>query len=341
MNIEFTCTNILDYDAENQRYVQCGAEISAPREESGNRMKCPSCGEWIEVPVASTRQSNAQTGQPVGEAVSLATESIATGHDQLTAGVDSFSQLEDEFAESAETIADTGAALQFDAFNLTTRCPKCSKLLDKRGACTSCKYGHEEIRLPPQKPVKHMEIKTAGFSRWVENRLSGGVTLKMMIGGVYAFSLIVAIVCLLMAVGLGGAWAIVWLFVMAPFAFVLVFTTVIWLRCATTHHNKLQWWQQIGWDLMLSLCRSGNWWRKQELIIKDLDEKTYDHQIAVLPKLGKIQVLDLEGTQLSDAGLLRLYEYGNIQCLVVRNTQVTLEGVLRFQQHFRNIWVWY
>ncbi len=294
--------------------------------------------------MASTRTSSNPKMKQAGEegsAITPTAEVAVVENQQSVADLDEFSQLESEFAESATMATGTSANLQFDAFNLTVRCPKCSKLLNKQGACTNCKYGHEKQRMPKEVPVKHMEVKTAGFSLWVEKRLSGGVTIKKMVIALYVFSCVMAFVGLLMAFGLGGTWAILWVFAMAPFAFVMIYTTLIWIRCATTSNNKLQWWQDLLWNLLLQFCRSNNWGRQPDLVAKDLDANTFDHQIAVLPRLGKLQVLDLEGTQLSDDGLKRLYEYSNIQCLVVRNTKVTLEGVLRYQQQFRHVWVWY
>ena len=93
-------------------------------------------------------------------------------------------------------------------------------------------------------------------------------------------------------------------------------------------------------------CRRVNWQgydsrNKGRGIINKRGAPIGDQQIAELENLHRCQVLDLEKTLISDAGLRSFYGLQNLHCLVLRKTNVTAEGVFRLQQANPKLWIWY
>jgi hypothetical protein len=65
-----------------------------------------------------------------------------------------------------------------------------------------------------------------------------------------------------------------------------------------------------------------------------------DSELASLQDLRVCQVLDLEGSEITDMGLKALYPLTQLRCLVLKNTQVSREAVTMLQQHRPVLWIW-
>jgi hypothetical protein len=65
-----------------------------------------------------------------------------------------------------------------------------------------------------------------------------------------------------------------------------------------------------------------------------------DEELGKLQNLTEFEVLDLEGTPVTDAGLPTLYDYRNLQFIILRDTQTTGKGADALQQALPNTWIW-
>ena len=66
-----------------------------------------------------------------------------------------------------------------------------------------------------------------------------------------------------------------------------------------------------------------------------------DNDLMEHNDIKSVQVLDIQGTNLTDKGLLHLYDLKHLQCVVLRKTNVSPEAVFRFQQTFPRLWIWF
>ena len=353
MPIKFTCTNILQYDAVNNRYEQCGASLEAAESDSGNQIKCVSCNQWTSVPVSSTisaqSQPQAQPAPPTaspsaavvspsGNASPKVDSHIAVEAAPLT---DTMSEFDQEFASNDASSFGSASQLQFDSFSVQRRCPRCDSVIDKSGKCTQCKYGREQV-VDKNKdvPLEHIETKTAGCSLWLQSFLGENTSLALLATAIYVLFGVLAAMCGLAGLMIGGPLIILVAMVIAPFAICGVYMMQYWIRMNSKPAVPLQFWQRVPWEFLLSHLRSNSWNRSKDKIVDLSDQKMYDSEIATTPGIGRAEVVDLEGTELTDEGLLQLYQFRQIRCLVVRYTKVTPEGVFRLQQHNRKMWIW-
>ena len=70
-------------------------------------------------------------------------------------------------------------------------------------------------------------------------------------------------------------------------------------------------------------------------------EQFGDREMASLENLDTLQVLDFEGTGITDQGLAALKHRRHIIFLVIRKTRVTGEGVWELQQTIPQACIWY
>jgi hypothetical protein len=98
--------------------------------------------------------------------------------------------------------------------------------------------------------------------------------------------------------------------------------------------------------MVLVMARFQKWEKydgklKDRRIIKVRDSSFRDPEIPQLEGFKTCQVLDLQGTAVTDTGLLDLYDLKHLQCVVLKQTNVTHQGVFRLQQSFPRLWIWY
>ena len=99
------------------------------------------------------------------------------------------------------------------------------------------------------------------------------------------------------------------------------------------------------WRSLLIMQRAIGWRRLEwplpqipSLVIRDASFA--DDDLAALENLSDIRALDLEGTQVSNAGLVHLSELRQLEYLVLRRTQIDHAGLQRLQNSLRNTWIW-
>ena len=66
-----------------------------------------------------------------------------------------------------------------------------------------------------------------------------------------------------------------------------------------------------------------------------------DSDLVAIENLPHLQVLDLEGASISDAGLVHLEDHRQLEFLILRKTSVSADGVWRLQQTIPATCIWY
>jgi hypothetical protein len=197
-----------------------------------------------------------------------------------------------------------------------------------------------------------IEIQVVGCQRWLQQTMSEGVSvgfialagnllvgaMAVMLGGISGL--------FLSGVGLGPVVGIALLFltiVSTCFYLGLLFKCRQFMRKPVA---QLAWFQKPFWRLLLFFARFMKWERydsalKGRRVISIRDRMFGDYDVMELKGIKNVQVLDIQGTNLTDQGLLNLYELKHLQCVVLRRTKVSPEAVFRFQQSFPRLWIWY
>ncbi|MDA7906526.1 hypothetical protein N9B43_06450 [Mariniblastus sp.] len=230
------------------------------------------------------------------------------------------------------------------------RCKKCGNLVEN-ARCVVCFFVDSKFE-KLHCPLPDIEIQVTGCQRWLQQTMSEGVSVKFI---ALAGNLLVGA----MAVMLGGISA---LFLMGLgfgpvvgglLLFLTIVSTCFYLgllfKCRQFMHKpvaQLAWFQKPFWRLLLFFARFMKWERydsalRGRRVIRIRDRMFGDNDIMEQKGIKNVQVLDIQGTNLTDRGLLNLYDLKHLQCVVLRGTKVSPEAVFRFQQTFPRLWIWY
>ena len=117
-------------------------------------------------------------------------------------------------------------------------------------------------------------------------------------------------------------------------------------RLARVPGARLPFYLKPFWNLLLYLARSQNWQKydstlKDRVIIDVRDEPFGDRELLGLDNLNIAEVLDAQGTDITDNALAAMHGLKHLRCLVLRKTHVTHEAVFRLQQSIPKCWIWY
>ncbi len=226
------------------------------------------------------------------------------------------------------------------------RCLKCGGLIKEKERCKSC--GHLEQSFDKAtKPLNEIDVQLAGFQLWFVTTMSEGISFRIL--ALVSHILMGVLGCLLAVLaifGVGGFSGVLMLVILGLCTALYVAFVVKGHQLASDPHATLAWFQKPLWNLVLHLARKMNWQNYDERfkgrkIIDCRGEGLTDDKIPQLEGLGLCQVLDLEQTLVTDAGLRHLYGLPNLYCVVLRKTRVTDEGVFRLQQTKPRLWIWY
>jgi len=230
-----------------------------------------------------------------------------------------------------------------DSDELPSACPKCQQPLPRHeDLCDHCGYHRILKRCIDISDGVHKPDKSTGFERLFRGQLhdadSAAGTLKLM-----------KIV--------GAFLALVFLFVCHPWSWLVaiggVIAFLVWrrqrhqLRPASADSAVNQdVVSSLAWSAMLGLQRTLGWrasqWPFAPTRALTLHDPTFtDAHLLQLDGLHDFQTLDLEGTQISNDGLLRLEQMKQLRYLVFRRTNVTAAGAQRLQSALPNAWIWF
>ena len=322
MPIKVQCKRaVVDPDTQQRR--PCGHAFKVADSLAGKVIRCPECKQGIQV-ADPTKPPAPKTNQPTAKVESL---------DPLAA--------KQGIMEQAVT---TGSS-QYQKVKV---CPGCGKPL-AGNSCRSCGY---KINKPNDQAIERIKPKLCGMQLWLCRTIRQALPVKAMV-------LVMHLAMVLIVLLIGGSSIMGMttqnLSVSAGLAllFIVSVAAVIYLALAFKSYQflmqpgaQLAWFQKPFWNLVLSLARSKNWRDydaslSNRVVVKADDPQTGNQDIFDLPDIRRAQVLDLENTLITDAGLRSLYQLKNLECLVLRNTDVTAEEVYRFQQAFPSVWIWF
>ncbi len=372
MSISVRCSNIVRYDPQQGKYIPCGHEFAVKDEVAGRSVRCPKCGELVTVPAAPSKTATPASAAPppLTKPPSLEKAPAAAAPGKTAPAIPSPRVEAKSQAPPAQFVeADYPEVLEDDdEFRLEVPiekpplvipsvtnapplaakpapaapaapkerqaeerapCPGCGQSLAVRSViCPSCGYHKGLQRRVDAFEEAEEEERAVGFDRWLRRQLVEGhdpeaVRNMLILGGVLAMTL--GIVLFLMF----GPLVVLLLFGAG------VFAVGVWRG----------WWKFDPWSWLLFVNRVLQW---RELCppfphrkVLDLrNMRLNDDELGQLQNLGEFEVLDLEGTPVTDLGLPSLYDYKNLQFLILRDTQVTPAGCEQLQQALPNAWIW-
>ncbi|MCH2178656.1 MAG: hypothetical protein MK106_07615 [Mariniblastus sp.] len=358
MLIEFRCSNLSDFDASKGRYIACDELVVAADDKIGQLLKCPKCGQMVEVPFdyvgaeearqerssTSSRSSNqgVSRSSPKSSEEALFGESaqINTGRVTNSSGQPLGSE---PFEETEGLVSDDGQPRSVHDLK-RKRCPDCGSALADNGKCSLCPYVEPKFN-SKSAALDEIDIQLAGFQLWVSQIVSDGASIRWVAGFVTALFCLVYMVLMPIALlvgGIGGIVAAVCLTL--GFVFYILAVVKAW-QLTKDPRARLSFLQRPFWNLLLFGARLLRWEKYDaqytgRKIINLRNAPIVDAKVAYIEDLKKCQVLDLENTLITDDGLEPLYGHKHLHCLVVRRTAVTPEGVFRLQQANPRLWIW-
>lgn len=225
------------------------------------------------------------------------------------------------------------------------RCQKCGGNLDAKGSCTKCNWIRPRFD-KSKMSLDEMPMEPAGMTLWFFDIMSEAIPMRAMtiiLNIVVPFLTVSAMVFSLVLFGgfVGGLLFLI-AFLALLFYVGLAFKGYQFL---TDGNAQLAWFQKPIWNGILAWCRSKKWQgldnsARDRNVLIFRNESITDQELAVMKGLKNVQVLDLEGTLITDEGIKQLYQCRHLQCLVVRNTKVSHLAVTRLQQSFPKLWIW-
>ena len=226
-------------------------------------------------------------------------------------------------------------------------CPKCGSAMNAGDKlCGQCSYHSElgrQITTTDRGPGK----KSEGAKRWLDNALAEGESAKSLfiIAAILA-SLVLFSLIVLMINGM-GAWA---LLVVVPLLVILGFFVGIVVAARRSRKDMAigepPERQNFAWHCMLTIIRLFGWreprwpFRKRN-VLKIEDAEFSDNDLMNSKDLKDCQVLDLQGTKVSDRGIPYLTGLPELQFVILKKTQVTGTGAQLLQHASPTMWIWF
>ena len=353
MRFKIQCSNFSDFDPAAGKYVRCGEMASVSSDQVGQFVSCKKCGQQIEVIAQSAspkpapaKQRPAGKSKRVRQPVSKGTQGdpSPSNDGDLRMAAPLKRERSDVMSMSFgdEQVASTLTEDQHE------RCSKCGNI-SKSGKCTVCH--HVEQSFKRRKQPDDVKIQLVGFQRWFCRTVNEGVSIKFLemgfnIGlGLLAAGTTLLSILSICGVGFGIVAGIV-LLLLTICASLLYISMIIKGRQFTRDPGaRLAWYQKPFWYAILAMARAMNWQNydsklKDRRITKVRDKMFGDAELAAVEGLKNCEVLDLEGTRVTDATIQMLYGHKHLRCLVLKGTNTTHEAVFRFQQSHPRLWIW-
>lgn len=244
----------------------------------------------------------------------------------------------------SESVAQVQSDLTYGKFSQRTRCPKCGSILDDRKKCIACGYETPLVQAA-QKPISQMKAKPAGFQLWFQGIMADGVGMPLFKFGMHAFVTTVVAALLTLAFLLGGSSALYLILFACVLGLAYLLIVIQTKRLAHVPGTGLPFYLKPMWNTVLQMARKQNWQAYDSrlagrLIIDVRGQAFGDRELLDLENLNLCQVLDAEGTDLTDNSLAAMHGLKNLRCLVLKGTHVQPEAVFRLQQSLPKCWIW-
>ncbi|MCH7724981.1 MAG: zinc ribbon domain-containing protein [Planctomycetes bacterium] len=385
---ELTCSNIVRWDNDAEKYVACGHRFAASGAMSGATIECPRCGGSVEIPrvdltsplgklradepFPTAADSQTSSSARLSEHGQTAPPVVQNQPSQRTAPSNENDDVVGNFLQAAigdgkksaresvgrQNDADggekqpLGSPLEVGGFkpatlHVGTYCAKCGSAMNAGDKlCAQCGY-HLELGRKITTTDRGAGEKSEGAKRWLDNALAEGESAKSLfiiaaiLASLVLFSLIFAMIN-----GM-GVWV---LLVIVPLLVILGFFAGIVVAAhrsrkgmATGEPPECQ---SFPWHCMLTIIRLFGWreprwpFRKRK-VLKIEDAEFSDDDLMNAKNLEDCQVLDLQGTKVSDRGIPYLTGLPELQFVILKKTQVTGAGAQLLQHASPAMWIWF
>jgi DNA-directed RNA polymerase subunit RPC12/RpoP len=213
-------------------------------------------------------------------------------------------------------------------------CPNCRAALSSGATvCGVCGYHLVLKKVISLEDGDKTRREGEGLDRWVRSMMEDGESLDSVFMLMHALLAFVGI--LLAVIYHPTGWLVLG-------AATILYVTFFVLGRSAGIYNRLSIW---GWEKLLGVYRRRRW---RTLLPPFAARTTYerhdlefgDDDLMAMEDIFDFQVLDLEGTSISDRGLLHLAGCDRLQFVVLRRTQVTRKGVVRLQSMLPQVLVW-
>lgn len=322
MPIKVQCKRAVVDPETNQRRA-CGNAFKVADSLAGKVIRCPQCKQGIQVADPSKVPAT-ETNRPNAPVESMAPMAAKQG-----------------VMDQEVTQASSGQ------YRKVAVCSECGKPVSG-AVCRSCGYRQNR---PSDQSIDQIKPQPCGMQLWLCQTISQALPVKMMVLVIHfamlAFALLVGVSTIIgmtnQSVSIIAGLALLMLVMM--FLIVYLAFTFKSYQFLMQPGAQLAWFQKPLWNMVLGVARGKNWRDydsrlSNRVVVTADDPQLGDADVFELPEIRRAQVLDLEGTLLTDAGLKSLYLLKNLECLVLRKTQVTAAEVYRFQQAFPSVWIW-
>ena len=323
MSIEIRCDNIAGFNEATKSYEVCNQKLRVRDEQIGKRVVCPKCQQPIKI-------------QP-GSATEVLPNSGSAGSDPISSLTGQRNVMEMDF--QATTQLGKKAAYQSNK----VRCAKCGGSYSDSGVCQTCGYV-EPVQAAERRHHTQSKDRPAGFQLWIRSMASDGVSMEYLGIGMFVMLVLFCLVVILWGV---LSTTIVGSAIAALSGFLLIFVCLAFAasRAIANDNNSSLGVLSPFWEAVLYLARMSDWQGydaqlKGRKIIDCRKKPIDDDELAAMAGLKECQVLDLENSKITDAGLKHLYALPRLRCLVLKNTAVTREEVTKLQQHRPILWIW-
>jgi len=216
----------------------------------------------------------------------------------------------------------------------SSSCEKCGASLSAgQEHCHSCYYHSGLKRVVDTRDESEQDGsgQTFGFRNYLQEKLSKGQSPESV------FYLLDFFFCLLLlAITLWFSLRIY--FALLPIGLYVTYRVIVQ---AAGHANRGA---SLLWLIVLFFGRGLEWKTfggTPRIACTRRGAAFDDSDLAGLGNLSELQVLDLAGTAVTDAGLIVLHQQASLAFIVLRKTSVTKEGVWKLQQTIPATCIWY
>ena len=218
----------------------------------------------------------------------------------------------------------------------TVTCDKCKAVLESGALkCSQCGAATKLGRMagsddPGAAPIGE---PAPGFQGWMESRLSEGESLDSMMLWV---QILTGFFLLVFSI-LWFPWFLI-LSVPALIAFIVVKVVNV--------GRKKNGEEPVTWYFLLWFARLTAWGFlkgpfARRKIYNGRGRRLVDSDLETIDGINDLDVLDVEGTQVTDESIDYLARLRNLKFLVVRGTGISQQGYKRLQERLRSTWIWY
>jgi hypothetical protein len=294
------------------RCTHCTKVLHAKESLAGTNANCPNCGSPVYVEPPSLQGS-------APDAVSGTSDyRLSPVEDRLAPSQADNSMLEQESSTQPQE---------------STSCLKCGASLGAgQEHCQNCYYHSGLQRVVDTRDDADLEATTnTGFQRYLQRKLNRGQSPESVL---YLIDFFLCLLLLAISV-----WFSFPIYVALVAIGLYVSYRVIAQTCGLSYRGA-----SLLWRLVLFFGRALAWKTfggQPRLACKRRGLQFGNADLAELNNLQEHQVLDLEATGVTDAGLVSLQSCSSLEFLILRKTSVTATAVWQLQEVIPETCIWY